>query len=227
MKYFAKHLLLYIYNKIKRRHLVKFFFSSYFSHRCELEGMNYIGRHASFYGHLGYGTKIGDNTLLSANIGRFCAIGTNTMYINATHPIKEPFVTSCTYFYSLNTFNSPLNKTFATEQMFEEFRYYDKKNEIVNKIGNDVWIGPDVILIGGVEIGDGAVVLTRAVVTKDVPPYAIVGGVPARIMGYRYDEETIDFLLRTKWWVNDVSWFEKNWRLMTNISKLKEYYGEK
>ena len=82
----------------------------------------------------------------------------------------------------------------------------------------------DVNLIGGVEIGDGAVVLSRAVVTKDVPPYAIVGGIPAKVIGYRYDKETINFLLHTKWWDNTPERFEEYWDLLNDIEKLKEYY---
>ena len=75
------------------------------------------------------------------------------------------------------------------------------------------------------EIHDGAVVLANAVVTKDVPSYAIVGGVPAKIVGYRYDEETIIFLNKIKWWNNNPEWFEKNWKLLCDIDKLKGYYG--
>ena len=104
--------------------------------------------------------------------------------------------------------------------MMEEFLYYDRERELVNKIGSDVWIGLNVTLIGGVEIGDGAVVLTNAVVTKDVPPYAIVGGVPAKVIGYRYDEETIRLLLETKWWNNSEEWFLENWRLLCDVERL-------
>ena len=82
--------------------------------------------------------------------------------------------------------NNPQGKTFASEQMTEEFKFYDKGREIVNKIGNDCWFGSNVTLIGGIEIHDGTVVLAHAIVTKDVPPYAIVGGTPARIIDYRY-----------------------------------------
>ena len=72
------------------------------------------------------------------------------------------------------------------------------RNQLV--IGSDVWIGSDVLLLGGVRIGSGAVVGAGAVVTKDVPPYAIVGGNPARIIKYRFDTETIARLLRIRWW---------------------------
>lgn len=109
----------------------------------------------------------------------------------------------------------------------EEFRYYDKEREFVNKIGNDCWLGSNVTLIGGVEIHDGAVVLANATVTKDVPPYAIVGGVPAKIIGYRYDEETIAFLQKVQWWSNDEQWFRDNWELLCDIDKLKDYYQDK
>lgn len=85
----------------------------------------------------------------------------------------------------------------------------------------------DVFICGGVEISDGAIVLAGAVVTKDVPPYAIVGGVPAKVIRFRYDEETIQFLLHIKWWNNDIEWFKKNWRLLNDINKLKEYYAKK
>ena len=63
-------------------------------------------------------------------------------------------------------------------------------------------------------------------VTKDIPPYAIVGGVPAKVIGYRYDGETILFLQKTKWWNNDINWFTENGELLCDIDKLKEFYDE-
>ena len=75
---------------------------------------------------------------------------------------------------------------------------WDNKGDIV--VGNDVWIGYEAVILAGVTIGDGAIIGARAVVTKDVPPYTIVGGVPAKPIRKRFNEETIDILLKLKWW---------------------------
>ena len=90
------------------------------------------------------------------------------------------------------------------------------------KIGNDVWIGEDVKIIGGVTIGDGAIVATGATVTKDVPPYAIVGGVPAKVIRYRFDMPTIDFLLKDKWWDKPVDWIKSYAQEFKHIDLYKE-----
>ena len=84
-------------------------------------------------------------------------------------------------------------------------------------IGNDVWIGKRAIIKAGVKIGDGAVVGAGAVVTKDVPPYAIVAGVPAKIIKYRFDEDTIAQLLKTKWWNLSDEELEKRAGNITNV----------
>ena len=77
-------------------------------------------------------------------------------------------------------------------------------------IGNDVWIGYDAIIMPGVKIGDGAIIGTRAVVTKDIPPYTIVCGVPAKPIRKRFDDKTIEKLLLIKWWNWDKEKIKQN-----------------
>lgn len=90
---------------------------------------------------------------------------------------------------------------------------WDNKGDIV--IGNDVWIGYEAVILAGVTIGDGAIIGARAVVTKDVPPYTVVGGVPARQIKRRFPEQILNELLKLKWW----DWDED--RIVLNISAIQ------
>lgn len=124
-------------------------------------------------------------------IGKFCSIacGAKFLFNAANHTIN-----------SLSTYLFPI--------FFEEWnldtdttsiaKAWDNKGDII--IGNDVWIGYEAVILAGVTIGDGAIIASRAVVTKDVPPYTIVGGVPAKIIKKRFDERTIDKLIELRWW---------------------------
>lgn len=98
----------------------------------------------------------------------------------------------------------------------------DKQTQSAVTIGNDCWINSNVTLISGITIGDGVVVLAGAVVTDDVPPYAIVGGIPARIIKYRYKETDIQWLLEKKWWNRNPEWLKKNWRLFSEMERLQK-----
>ena len=122
-------------------------------------------------------------------IGKFCSIacGAKFLFTSGNHALQ-----------SLSTYTFPI--------FFEEWgldpkdicRAWDNKGGIV--IGSDVWIGYEAVILSGVTIGDGAIIGTRAVVTKDVPPYTIVGGVPARPIRKRFDEKTIEKLEALRWW---------------------------
>ena len=122
-------------------------------------------------------------------IGKFCSIacGTKFLFNCANHTLK-----------SLSTYTFPL---FYEEWELEKSNIttaWDNKGNIV--IGNDVWIGYEAVIMAGVHIGDGAIIAARAVVTKDVPPYTIVVGTPAKEIRKRFDAEVIEQLLIQKWW---------------------------
>lgn len=208
-----KRIIRYIYVRIKWRRKLIFFFSSDISYNCCFEGANKIYPHTTFNGYMGYGSYIGKYCEIYANIGRFCSIANHVGTNLGVHPIMEPFVTTSPMFYSTK---HQCGHTFADFMMFQELK-------IPTVIGNDVWIGENVFFSGGLTIGDGAVVLAGAVVTKDVPPYAIVGGVPAKVLRFRYDEDTIRFLLSLKWWNFDIEWLREHWALLCDINKLKSY----
>ena len=137
-------------------------------------------------------------------IGKFCSIacGAKFLFNSANHTLS-----------SLSTYPFPL--------FFEEWglekkdvtNAWDNKGDIV--IGNDVWIGYEAVVLAGVTIGDGAIIGTRAVVTKNVPPYTIVGGVPAKPIKKRFSEETISALLEIQWW----NWSKE--RIARNIGAIQ------
>jgi len=93
-------------------------------------------------------------------------------------------------------------------------------------IGNDVWIGANAIILQGVTIGDGAIVAAGAVVTKDVPPYAIVGGVPAKVIKYRFPDSTIVKLLEIKWWDKPEEWILENVEKFSNVDDFIRFVEE-
>lgn len=122
-------------------------------------------------------------------IGKFCSIacGAKFLFNSANHTLS-----------SLSTYPFPL---FFEEWGLEKRNVaasWDNKGDIV--IGNDVWIGYEAVIMAGVTIGDGAIIGARAVVTKDVPPYMVAGGIPAKPIKKRYPEETIAALSELKWW---------------------------
>ncbi len=122
-------------------------------------------------------------------IGKFCSIacGAKFLFNSANHTQKS----LANYTFPLFFEEWGLDKANVTSA-------WDNKGDIV--IGNDVWIGYEAVIMAGVHIGDGAIIAARAVVTKDVAPYTIVGGTPAKEIRKRFDKETIDFLLNLKWW---------------------------
>ena len=222
---FFKRLIKYIIIKIRWNSKVKFGFSTDIVLSSKFEGMNKVHPYTTFKGELGYGSYIGKYSYLNGKIGRFTSIAPFVRCNAGKHPISYPYAATSPSFYTLENTKGQNGHTFATEECFNQFAYYDHNKKYTIEIGNDCWIGEGAFLVGGIKISDGAIVYAHAVVTKDIPPYAIVGGVPAKILGYRYSEKDVEFLLKIKWWTNTYDWFKENWKLLTDISALKEYYG--
>ena len=120
-------------------------------------------------------------------IGKFCMIASDVKFImNGANHLTDAITT-----YPFAIFGNGWEKAM-------EGRTYPQKGDLI--IGNDVWIGYNATIMAGVTIGDGAIIATNATVVKDIPPYSIVGGNPAQVIKYRFDEATRDKLLQLKWW---------------------------
>lgn len=137
-------------------------------------------------------------------IGKFCSIacGAKFLFNSANHTLS-----------SLSTYPFPLFFEAWDLEKRDVTDAWDNKGDIV--VGNDVWIGYEAVILAGVTIGDGAIVGARAVVTKDVPPYTIVGGIPAKPIRKRFSNETIHALLKMQWW----NWPEE--KIRKNIPAIK------
>ena len=149
----------------------------FFLHHVTLGDYSYIAKNAQ---------------IVHCVIGKFCSIGPNCCCGLGIHPING--ISTSPMFYSTAKQNGV---TLCSEDKAVESK--------ATVIGNDVFIGANVTILDGVTIGDGAVIGAGAVVTKNVSPYAIVGGVPAKLVNYRFDEETIEKLLKKRWWEGDDS----------------------
>jgi acetyltransferase-like isoleucine patch superfamily enzyme len=142
-------------------------------------------------------------SIFNATIGRFCSIASGVTIAPGVH--KTDGISTHPVFFIQNT---PLIRKFATVDAYETGK------PVV--IGNDVWIGEKAVIIDGLTIGTGAIVAAGAVVTKDVPPYAVVGGVPAKIIKYRFNDATISSLLESQWWEKSDAWLQANYSSFAN-----------
>ncbi|MGL5271468.1 MAG: CatB-related O-acetyltransferase [Selenomonadaceae bacterium] len=163
-------------------------------------------------------SSIGDFTYIAPNseinnteIGRFCSIGPGVYMGMGEHPTKI-FVSMHPIFFS---------KAKQVQTTFADMNYFSGVSRIF--IGNDVWVGSQAIILDGVKIGDGAIIAAGAVVNSDVPAYAVYGGVPAKFIKYRFEEDERNFLLKDKWWNKPEEWLRENYKKFHDIKKYIEY----
>lgn len=168
---------------------------------CLFEGSNSIEDNVEIGNvELGFASYIAKNSRLTyTRIGRFSCVGSDVITCLGKHPTKT-FVSVHPMFYStLGQSGVSLTK----KNLFDEHSFTDSTNRWVVEIGSDCWIGNRVMIMDGIRVGHGAVIAAGAVVTKDVEPFEIVGGIPAKNIGWRFTEEQRRSLLISKWWEQD------------------------
>lgn len=193
MRKFIKKILFYFLNSVEEKEKLKVSGFSRGLHNVSFEGKNAVPDRCNFSGDIsiGYATTLGYNNLLSGDIsiGKYCQLGADV----ALHATNHPMTYMSNYINS-NLFNGDLKQL-------------KQQNKIV--LGNDVWIGHGVIVVGNVTVGNGAVLAAGSVVTKDVEPYSIVGGVPAKQIKKRYSEDIIHEIQNLNWWDKNEAELEK------------------
>lgn len=188
-----------------------------------LEGKNIIYQNANISrSSIGFGSYVGwDSTLANCKIGRYCSIAPYVNVVVGRHPTKNFVSTHPALFSTMKQ----AGFTYVDTQRFKENHYLADGKSV--HIGNDVWIGNYVIIIEGVTIGDGAIIAAGSVVIKDVPPYTIVGGNPARVIRLRFTENQISKLQNTQWWnlpSEIIKSFHASYNSVDNFITLAENY---
>lgn len=188
-------------------------------HSSFFEGKNSIGKKSSIIkSYIGLGSYLGnDCNIHGVKIGRFCSIANSLRAGMGVHPTTK-FVSTFPAFYYNTEGQIPFS--FFTEEtpIFPPYHYV-KDSSWITIIGNDVWIGERVFIADGITVGDGAIIAAGSVVTKDVEPYSIVGGVPAKEIRKRFSQEQINFLSQDKWWEQDFAWIADNYKKFFDISE--------
>ena len=179
----------------------------YISESCTFDGHNTILDDTRLVDtHVGRYTCIGRRcSFTNISIGQFCSIGSDIIAGLEPHPL-DGFISSYPGFYMRVPNGYP---SFIHKQLFDDAR--------PAVIGNDVWIGSRAMILAGVTVGDGSVVAANAVVTRDIEPYSIVAGIPARLMRKRFSDNQIDQLLKFKWWDREIEWIKENAFLFADV----------
>ncbi len=145
-----------------------------------------VGEHTYYNGDI----KLVASGKSKINIGKYCSIGSNLKIITLNHDYNYPSLQGKFYKNNFNDRHPGETNIIPTKERTKGHVY----------IGNDVWLGDDVTILSGIKIGDGCCIGTKSLITKDMPPYTICGGIPCRIIKNRYPEKIKQFLLKIKWW---------------------------
>ncbi len=197
-------------------------------------GISMKGVTARGYIEIGDHTKITDSVSIQAKrkltIGRYTSInGPNTDIVNYLNEVHIGSFTSIARSVSIQEFNhrtDAISTYHVHHNIFESSRENDIYSNGPIHIGNDVWIGAQCVILSGALIGDGAVVAANSVVIGEVPPYSIVAGSPAKVIGQRFDEETVNQLLALKWWekpINEILLNQKLFKEKLNGEMLSKW----
>ena len=187
---------------------------------CRFDGHNSVGNNTYLSGTtMGYGSFVGfNNEFTNCKIGKYCSIGSNIRVVAATHPVKGFISTHPAFFSDSYWFR------YVKHAKFKE--HLTTSDGYQCKIGNDVWIGDNSLILGGVEIGDGAIVAMGSIVLHDVSPYTIVAGVPAKEIRKRFSDETIESLQKLKWWDKPIEWIEANAEDFSDVEQFVSKYAQ-
>lgn len=183
--------------------------------KTKLTGKNRVGKHSKIRNTtLGFQSYIGDNCdIENTLIGNYSCISHNVVIVQGQHPING-FLSIHPAFFQKNYKFSYVKKDF-----FDSYKYIDKENRFACIIGNDVWVGYGAMIMSGVRIGDGAVIAAGSIVTKDVEPFSVVAGVPARKIKQRFHENFIDLIEESKWWSKDETWIKEHADMFNSPSR--------
>ena len=187
----------------------------------KIDNLSCISRKAKVYGRVQVSNSTMDDysyvgrdaRIIYSDIGKFCSIAGEAKVGMGTHTLDK--ISTSPVFTESNNATKHRWVDYSTENPYRRV-----------KVGNDVWIGTRAMIMGGVTIGDGAVVGAGAIVTRDVPPYAVVVGVPARVIKYRFSQEQINMLLDHPWWSLPEKKLKERIRLFQDSNNIEEKINE-